>query len=78
MLKLFIVCLPYLLHYLNVRQGMVALSEVDAGVIQKYFIFQASLSCKALTMVPCVLGCKQDQAGLRGGPAWSWCQKHCC
>ena len=41
MLKLFIVCLPYLLQYLNTRQGMVARSEVDAGVIQKYFIFQA-------------------------------------
>ena len=39
-LKLFIVLLPHLLHYLNIRQGMVALSEVDAGVIQKFFIFQ--------------------------------------
>ena len=40
-LKLFIFLLPYLLWWMNLKQGMVAASLVDAGVIQKFYIFQA-------------------------------------
>ena len=48
-LKLFVFLLPFLLWWMNVKQGMVAASLVDAGVIQKFFIFQVccvrSLRC---------------------------------
>ena len=41
MLKIFLALLPMLLTFMNKRAGMQSLAEIDYGVFQKYFIFQA-------------------------------------
>ena len=40
-LKIFLALLPMLLTFMNKRAGMQSLAEIDFGVFQKYFIFQA-------------------------------------
>ena len=39
-LKLFLAFLPSLLKHMNRAQGMISLSEIDFGVVRKYFVFQ--------------------------------------
>ena len=39
-LKIFLALLPALLAFMNKKQGMIAASKVDFGVVRKYFIFQ--------------------------------------
>lgn len=39
-LKIFLALLPTLLAFMNKKQGMIAASKVDFGVVRKYFIFQ--------------------------------------
>jgi len=40
-LKIFLALLPMLLTFMNKQAGMQSLAEIDYGVFQKYFIFQA-------------------------------------
>ncbi|KAK9811621.1 hypothetical protein WJX72_007134 [[Myrmecia] bisecta] len=39
-LRIFLAILPLLLAFMNRRQGMISESQVDFGVVRKYFIFQ--------------------------------------
>ncbi len=47
MLKIFLALLPMLLTFMNKRAGMQSLAEIDFGVFQKYFIFQARCDLEA-------------------------------
>ena len=41
-LRIFLALLPNLLAFMSHVQGMTSLSQIDFGVMRKYFIFQAS------------------------------------
>ena len=43
-LLIFLALLPMLLTFMNKRAGMQSKAEIDFGVFQKYFIFQASFA----------------------------------
>ena len=43
-LVIFLALLPMLLTFMNKRAGMQSKAEIDFGVFQKFFIFQASLA----------------------------------
>ena len=48
-LLIFLAVLPMLLAFMNKRAGMQSKAEIDFGVFQKFFIFQASF---ATTVAP--------------------------
>ena len=58
-LKIFLALLPMLLTFMNKRAGMQSLAEIDYGVFQKYFIFQA----RTVTLTRAV-GCAHLLTGL--------------
>lgn len=50
-LRIFLALLPNLLAFMSHVQGMTSLSQIDFGVMRKYFIFQAS------PYLPCLFSC---------------------
>lgn len=50
-LTIFLALLPMLLTFMNKRAGMQSKAEIDFGVFQKFFIFQASLARTGLRLV---------------------------
>ena len=47
-LRIFLALLPNLLAFMSHVQGMTSLSQIDFGVMRKYFIFQVSPYCPSL------------------------------
>ena len=49
-LRIFLALLPNLLAFMSHLQGMTSLSQIDFGVMRKYFIFQVSPYCPWLAL----------------------------
>lgn len=47
-LRIFLALLPNLLAFMSHVQGMTSLSQIDFGVMRKYFIFQVNSHCLVL------------------------------
>jgi hypothetical protein len=66
-LRLFYSLMPYILALLERMAGLPAESEVEWGVVRKYFAFQVRAVC-LLVGEPSLLGCSRCSVGCHGGP----------